>query len=236
MAKKIRWTLDLLRTVDISKLSNTELARAYSFASHRINNEIKKMKKFEEETGYRSPSLDFVEIPGSKNKIKGKGIFTIENPYKSSQKQLRTELSRMKYFLNLESSSMPKVRKLINKQKEEIISVTSRLGMHITKKSISLKDMSDFYHIFRLSLEDKEFSSYGSDQLKEAVWEVYQDYGNMDFSSLVNYIKDSYKRIYEKKQLEREEALKGLEEAEKIFNKPGRKKNSSSMFEGMDWL
>lgn len=230
MAKKIRWTNELFMKADISKLDKVELARAFNFAASRANIEIRKLKDFERDTGYRAPALDFIENPGNTvNSAKGKGIFYLENPYKASQKELRRELSRLKHFMGMESSSMPKVRKLISKQKDTVVKTAKSLGMKITKKSISLDDLSDFYKLFRMSLE--YFDSYGSDQLKEAVWAVYREYGNMNFSDLMDVIREKYKNIYEEEQEKREKRFETLLEAQEKLRKEGRKKNSSKDWE-----
>lgn len=234
--KKIRWTLENVQKVNIASLDKTELARAYSFAAHRLNSEIRKLKDFETETGYRSPSLDFIEIKAKKgtvNSKKGQGIFDIENPYKVSQNELRRELSRMQKFMSLSSSSMKKTKALISKQKDTVIKVTSELGMDLKKSDITLDDLSDFYSIFREALEDENFKTFGSDQLREAVWQTYKKYGYQSFGALVNDIKEEYNKLYETKQEVREKRREELERAEKKFRKKGRKKNSSKDWEDL---
>ena len=223
--------MEKIKSTNISNLDKTELARAYSFAAHRVNAEIRKLKNFEMETGYRSPSLNFVEIEGTVNSAKGKGIFDLENPYKASQKELRRELSRMRKFLSLETSSMKKTKDLISRQKETIIQVTSELGMDFKKSDITLKDLSEFYSLFRYALEEKELRDFGSEQLREAVWQTYRKRGYQNFSELVGDIREEYERLYETKQEIRQERLKELERASKKLRKEGRKKNSSTDWE-----
>ena len=224
--------MEKVQTVNIATLDKVELARAYNFAANRLNTEIKKLKNFENETGYRSPSLDFIEIKGSTvNSNKGKGIFDLENPYKASQKELRRELSRMQKFLSLETSSMKKTKDLISRQKDTIIEVTSELGMDFKKSDITLKDLSDFYSLFRYALEEKELREFGSDQLREAVWQTYKKRGYQTFSDLIDDIKEEYEKLYETRQEIREKRLEELERATKNLKRKGRKKNSSKDWE-----
>lgn len=246
-SKKIRWTNDLLRVVDVSNLDKNELRRAYNFAAHRANDEIVKLKEYQQTHKYTSPALEFIEDPthaGKISKRRGQGVFDLDTDT-ASIAQLRAEVNRLKHFLNLETSSLQKTKDLIERQREQVIETGKEIGIRIDPMSITDEDLSEYYRLFRESLENKkEFSNFDSTQLKESLWEEYivkREYDKngelipLQFSNIVDDLKKTYEKNYLKKQDEREALLNAMKKSAERMRQEGRMKglNSSQIWEGI---
>lgn len=185
MAKKLRWTFDLLNQVDLRKLDSIELKRGYNFLYHRVNSRIDKLEKFYNETGMESPSLKYVE-----------GRFPkIDN---LNPNQLRFQLHKMRRFLNMETFSVQGTKEYFINRKEDIKKIA---GDKVNVDDLTPNDISNFYSLFRFAID--RYKDYDSTQNKETVWNVFLEHKNEVTNTegfrkfIVDALDYERKRIYE---------------------------------------
>lgn len=212
----ISWDMRLLFSKDINKLTKDDLKGAYKFAYHRANRNIENLRKFEQETGYRSSALDFIESPGGKRA--GKGAFNLD-VNKASLNELRREVGRIKYFLSLSTSNVGKTKKIINTQRKQIIKTLEDSGVKVDRKSLTAKQLSRFFELFRRAQEyfKGRMSEYDSTSVLQSIHEVVKKYGyNVKFEDIVDEIEENLKKNYEDKERERIKEDEEIRERAKI--------------------